>query len=177
MYKISYKYAVRVYISLPPLVFLRYLAKHGYRSLQTVLVTLNRRGDGGDSGDGGKGMDKNTPPYSMPHKTIRESVASVLPHDSCISWPFSCSLMLTITLPADLMYSVVITSVIYPVLAHWAWSEHGWASPDLPGENPDFLIGCGAADFAGSGVVHLAGEMSWTYASVHESLADCICAA
>lgn len=57
----------------------------------------------------------------------------------------------------DLIYAVVITAFIYPVVAHWAWAETGWASAIRDG---DLLVGCGVADFSGSGVVHLTGE-SW----------------
>lgn len=46
-----------------------------------------------------------------------------------------------------------------PVVAHWAWSEEGWASPWQADED-DLLFGCGAIDFAGSGVVHMTGGMS-----------------
>ncbi|CAN0377265.1 unnamed protein product [Ascophyllum nodosum] len=62
-----------------------------------------------------------------------------------------------VALHAYIMYAVVITALIYPVLAHWVWSETGWASSKL--DEDDLLLGCGAADFSGSGVVHLTGGL------------------
>lgn len=41
-------------------------------------------------------------------------------------------------------------------VVHWAWHPDGWASPSR-GEGLPLLAGCGAADFAGSGVVHMVG--------------------
>ncbi len=38
-----------------------------------------------------------------------------------------------------------MTGVIYPIPAHWCWGESGW------------LAVRGFKDFAGSGVVHMAG--------------------
>ena len=46
---------------------------------------------------------------------------------------------------AYIVYSVMITGFIYPVIAHWAWHRDGW------------LHVAGFHDFAGSGVVHLCG--------------------
>lgn len=46
---------------------------------------------------------------------------------------------------AYIVYSVMITGFIYPVIAHWAWNKDGWLK-----ETPFH-------DFAGSGVVHLCG--------------------
>lgn len=43
-------------------------------------------------------------------------------------------------------------------MAHWAWSEKGWASPSNDAEH--LLFDCGAIDFAGSGVVHVTGGLS-----------------
>ena len=48
---------------------------------------------------------------------------------------------------AYLVYSVMITGFIYPIIAHWAWHPEGW------------LYIQGFHDFAGSGVVHLTGGM------------------
>lgn len=66
----------------------------------------------------------------------------------------------------DLIYAVVITSVIYPVVAHWAWSNDGWASPYLS-DDDDLLLGCGVADFSGSAVVHLTGHSQITLRLVY----------
>ena len=49
------------------------------------------------------------------------------------------------------IYSVVVTALIYPIYGHWLWGS-GWLS------SADFMTklggGYGALDFAGSGVVH-----------------------
>jgi len=46
--------------------------------------------------------------------------------------------------PAYLIYSFIISALIYPIVGHWIWGE-GW------------LSGLGFADFAGSTVVHAVG--------------------
>ncbi len=46
---------------------------------------------------------------------------------------------------AYIIVSIVVTSLIYPVFGHWAWSDDGW------------LKALGFADFAGSTVVHSMG--------------------
>jgi Amt family ammonium transporter len=51
---------------------------------------------------------------------------------------------------AYLIYSLVISALIYPIYGHWVWGG-GWLS-NLP-------FGLGHLDFAGSGVVHLVGGM------------------
>eukprot|EP00092_Neocalanus_flemingeri_P030375 GFUD01032973.1.p1 GENE.GFUD01032973.1~~GFUD01032973.1.p1 ORF type:complete len:789 (-),score=155.80 GFUD01032973.1:55-2421(-) len=45
-------------------------------------------------------------------------------------------------LAAYFAYSIAISGLIYPVVAHWAWTPNGWLSVN------------GYIDFAGSGVVH-----------------------
>ncbi|XP_045105403.1 putative ammonium transporter 1 [Portunus trituberculatus] len=55
---------------------------------------------------------------------------------------------------AYLIYSVVLTAVVYPIVSHWAWSEDGW------------LAGTPYQDFAGSGVVHLTGGVAALVGSV-----------
>ena len=47
---------------------------------------------------------------------------------------------------AYVIYTTVITGLIYPVVVHWVWDSTGWASSF----NPDAVLG-GAIDFAGSG--------------------------
>ncbi len=49
---------------------------------------------------------------------------------------------------AYLIYSIVVSAIVYPVYGHWVWGG-GWLST-LP-------FGLGALDFAGSGVVHAIG--------------------
>ena len=46
---------------------------------------------------------------------------------------------------AYLLYTAVISAVIYPIVGHWIWSGEGW------------LAGLGFGDFAGSTVVHATG--------------------
>ncbi|CAN0180954.1 unnamed protein product [Ascophyllum nodosum] len=58
-------------------------------------------------------------------------------------------------------YAVVTSTFTYPVVAHWAWSEDGWASIYVGN-----IGGCGVLDFAGSGVVHAfagAATFVWAY--------------
>ncbi|OAO89107.1 hypothetical protein AXX17_ATUG04440 [Arabidopsis thaliana] len=50
-------------------------------------------------------------------------------------------------LSAYLIFTLIFTSVIYPVIAHWIWGG-GWLAAD------------GAQDYAGSTVVHLTGAMA-----------------
>ena len=54
------------------------------------------------------------------------------------------------------LYSAVITGVLYPIVAHWAWSADGWASPTKPGSR---LFGSGAVDYGGACVVHATGGL------------------
>lgn len=65
--------------------------------------------------------------------------------------------LLQSSVSTDMMYAVVITALIYPVVAHWAWSKTGWASA-YRHDSADLLLGCGVADVSGSGVVHLTGS-------------------
>merc|ERR1712000_205246 len=46
------------------------------------------------------------------------------------------------------VYSIIMTGVIYPVIVWWTWSGEG------------FLTKAGYSDFAGSGIVHLTGGIS-----------------
>uniref|UniRef100_A0A061RAT2 Ammonium transporter n=1 Tax=Tetraselmis sp. GSL018 TaxID=582737 RepID=A0A061RAT2_9CHLO len=51
--------------------------------------------------------------------------------------------------PAYLIYSAVMTGLVYPLVAHWSWTENGWLVSKLPA--------AGFFDYAGSGVVHITG--------------------
>lgn len=60
---------------------------------------------------------------------------------------------------AYLIYTVVITAVIYPVVVHWAWDGSGWMTAFK--DNPeDLFLANGYVDFAGSGVVHMVGGLA-----------------
>ncbi len=50
----------------------------------------------------------------------------------------------------DLLYSVVVSGLIYPILGHWAWGPDGWLNNIKP---------AAFHDFAGSTVVHTIGGM------------------
>jgi len=54
---------------------------------------------------------------------------------------------------AYLGYSVTLTAIIYPIVAHAVWAPTGF----LSSTNANPLFGTGAFDFSGSGVVHLTG--------------------
>jgi len=50
----------------------------------------------------------------------------------------------------DLLYSVVVSGFIYPILGHWAWGPDGWLNNITP---------AAFHDFAGSTVVHTIGGL------------------
>lgn len=50
----------------------------------------------------------------------------------------------------DLLYSIVVSGFIYPILGHWAWGPDGWLNNIHP---------AAFHDFAGSTVVHTIGGM------------------
>jgi len=50
----------------------------------------------------------------------------------------------------DLLYSFVVSGVLYPILGHWAWGPDGWLNNIQP---------AAFHDFAGSTVVHTIGGM------------------
>ena len=58
-------------------------------------------------------------------------------------------------LPAYLIFSSMMTGLVYPVVAHWVWSSSGWLSTANSGCLLDGMI-----DFAGAGVVHMTGGVA-----------------
>ncbi len=57
----------------------------------------------------------------------------------------------------DLLYSIAVSGIIYPIIGHWAWGPDGFLA--LMGSEGHFLasLGTGFHDFAGSTVVHTIG--------------------
>ena len=57
----------------------------------------------------------------------------------------------------DLLYSVAVSGLIYPIIGHWAWGPDGFLA--LMGSPGQYLpsLGMGFHDFAGSTVVHTIG--------------------
>jgi Amt family ammonium transporter len=67
------------------------------------------------------------------------------------------------TISAYFVYSVVLSSFIYPVVVHWGWGT-GWLSAWGAVNGPIFTgsteFSNGFIDFAGSGIVHMVGGFS-----------------
>ncbi|MDQ0207114.1 Amt family ammonium transporter [Alkalicoccobacillus murimartini] len=57
-------------------------------------------------------------------------------------------------LAAYVLFAVLFSAVVYPIVAHWIWSDAGW------------LATLGKQDFAGSTVVHLTGAMGALAATI-----------
>ncbi|KAJ6948240.1 Ammonium transporter 1 member 1 [Populus alba x Populus x berolinensis] len=65
------------------------------------------------------------------------------------------SLITSLALRLHLVFSFFLSGFVYPIVVHWVWSSNGWLSP-----SSNQLLGSGAIDFAGSGVVHLVGGVA-----------------
>lgn len=58
---------------------------------------------------------------------------------------------------AYLVYSAVVTSVVYPIVSYWGWASNGWLK-NAGASSPDASTALdGYVDFAGSGIVHMVG--------------------
>ena len=57
---------------------------------------------------------------------------------------------------AYLIYSVVLTGFVYPVVVHWVWDGDGWLTA-FPNDFDKTIFKNGMIDFAGCGVVHMTG--------------------
>lgn len=57
------------------------------------------------------------------------------------------------------VYAVTLCAIIYPFVVHWTWSD-GFMSAVKSNDKDELLFGCGAVDFAGSGVVHMTGGVA-----------------
>lgn len=59
----------------------------------------------------------------------------------------------------DLLYSVGVSALIYPIIGHWVWGPGGWLGTMSPDVLSDLTGGAVFRDFAGSTVVHTTGGM------------------
>eukprot|EP00904_Undaria_pinnatifida_P010283 jgi/Undpi1/6385/HiC_scaffold_20.g08866.m1 len=64
-----------------------------------------------------------------------------------------------VALTGYFVFVIAMVGFIYPVVVRWSWNPQGWASP-WSSDTSHLLFGCGAIDFAGSGVVHACGGMA-----------------
>ncbi|KAI5072548.1 hypothetical protein GOP47_0012654 [Adiantum capillus-veneris] len=67
---------------------------------------------------------------------------------------------------AYLIFSFFQTGFVYPVVSRWLWSTNGWLSASADVGN--LLLGSGAVDFAGSGVVHMVGGIAGFWGALIE---------
>lgn len=76
-----------------------------------------------------------------------------------------------VALGAYMGIAVYLSGFVYPVVSHWVWATFGWLSAFQTGDDAATAEvssvmfqggsgGCGAIDFAGSGVVHMTGGMA-----------------
>jgi Amt family ammonium transporter len=57
----------------------------------------------------------------------------------------------------DILYSAVVSGLIYPIFAHWVWGPGGWLATTMGWFNGLVADGVWFRDFAGSTVVHTVG--------------------
>jgi len=101
-------------------------------------------------------------------------------HNFFFQWAFSAAAATIVAgsvaerckIEAYLIYSVVITAFVYPVVVHWVWDGQGWLSA-FNGDVTfmgDHRNGDGGTnnmiDFAGSAVVHMTGGLSGLVAAI-----------
>lgn len=94
--------------------------------------------------------------------------------DQCSSWFFQWAFAATAAttvsgcvaertgFEAYLIYTFIITGVIYPIVVHWVWSDEGF----LCAWNKDAILESGMIDFAGSAVVHMLGGVAGLVGSI-----------
>lgn len=66
-------------------------------------------------------------------------------------------------LTAYFVYTIAITTFVYPVIVHWGWSTGGWMTPFQDDASKKLFGGANSyslIDFAGSGLVHMVGGFS-----------------
>lgn len=99
-----------------------------------------------------------------------EGFAAIGWHSFFFQWSFVAA---TVTLvsggvaercafPAYLGYAFFLCAFVYPVLAHWVWSNSGWLSAFNLSEadGRGTVGGLAVLDFAGAGVVHMTGGIA-----------------
>lgn len=56
-----------------------------------------------------------------------------------------------------IVYSIIMTGFVYPVVVHWTWSSDAWLWSGDVDDDADLV---GYRDFAGSGIVHICGGVA-----------------
>ncbi|KAH7295349.1 hypothetical protein KP509_27G043300 [Ceratopteris richardii] len=67
---------------------------------------------------------------------------------------------------AYLIFSFFQSGFVYPIVSRWLWSSNGWMSASA--DAGSLLLGSGAVDFAGSGVVHMVGGIAGFWGALIE---------